>query len=69
MLMSRPRILLLDEPTAGLDGPLAERVLAYVFRVQAHFKIPAVLCSHDHSLVADAADEVITIRDSALQRL
>lgn len=69
MLMSRPRILLLDEPMAGLDDALAARVLEYIVRVREHFEVPAVLCSHNVSLVDGVADQVLTIHQGRLQVL
>ena len=67
--MSQPRLLLLDEPLAGLDSVLAARIVDYVCRVQEHFSIPAILCSHDLDLIEGVSDEIITIKDGALERL
>lgn len=69
MLLSRPRILLLDEPLAGLDGPLAERIIGYIRRIQQHFSIPALLCSHDRAVIRGVTDEIVTFEQGILKRL
>ena len=68
MLMSQPRLLLLDGPWRP-DSVLAARIVDYVCRVQEHFSIPAILCSHDLDLIEGVSDEIITIKDGALERL
>jgi len=46
-LLSGPELLLLDEPLAGLDAPLRDRVITYLLRVREEFGLPAILVSHD----------------------
>jgi molybdate transport system ATP-binding protein len=60
-LLSRPRLLLLDEPVASLDVSLKERILPYLRRVRELYRIPAVLVSHDVSDVMALADEVVVL--------
>jgi len=71
-LMCGPELLLLDEPLSSLDQPLKERVLDYIERVLAEWKIPAIYVSHDVGEVRRMAEQVIEIeagrlRGSALQ--
>jgi molybdate transport system ATP-binding protein len=58
-LLSAPRLLLLDEPLAGLDAPLRERLLPYLARVRDEFSIPMIYVTH-------SPDEVIALCDEAL---
>ncbi|HYC72179.1 MAG TPA: ATP-binding cassette domain-containing protein [Opitutaceae bacterium] len=58
-LLSAPRLLLLDEPLARLDGPLKERLLPYLMRVRDEFGLPMVYVTH-------SADEVVALCDHAV---
>ncbi len=45
-LLSQPRLLLLDEPLAGLDAARREEVLPYLERLRDRLSIPMVFVSH-----------------------
>ena len=46
-LLCGPRLLLLDEPLAGVDDELKSRVLDYVERVLAEWRIPTLYVTHN----------------------
>lgn len=54
-LTRRPEVLLLDEPTAGLDAPLAESIGEHV-RELAAAGLAICLTSHDRAVVTTWAD-------------
>jgi len=58
-LLAAPRLLLLDEPLAGLDTPLRERLLPYLARVRDEFAVPMLYVTH-------SPDEVMALCDSVL---
>jgi ABC-2 type transport system ATP-binding protein len=59
-LIGRPRLLFLDEPTAGLD-PLSRRAIRdYISRVTEQ-GVTVLLTSHDLSEVEQTADRVIVL--------
>jgi molybdate transport system ATP-binding protein len=59
-LVTRPDLLLLDEPLAGVDLALRDRVLAYLVRVRDEFPIPAIYVTH-HLQEAEAICEEIVM--------
>jgi molybdate transport system ATP-binding protein len=60
-LLSKPRLLLLDEPVAALDVGLKDRILPYLARVRELHRIPALVVSHDVADVVRLADEVVVL--------
>jgi molybdate transport system ATP-binding protein len=45
-LATDPRLLLLDEPLAGLDVGLRDRVLPYLLRLRAEWNVPTLYVTH-----------------------
>jgi molybdate transport system ATP-binding protein len=59
-LVTRPDLLLLDEPLAGVDLPLRDRVIEYLLRVRDEFPVPTVYVTH-HLQEAEAICEEIVV--------
>jgi len=60
-LLARPRLLLLDEPTAGLDPQRARKALAGIRRVRAELGVPLLLVTHDEQEALALAAEVVLL--------
>ena len=60
-LLSRPALLLLDEPLSGVDVDLRNRVLDYLLRIREEFPIPLVYVTHDLAEAARICDEVVVL--------
>lgn len=65
-ILSKPRLLLLDEPLAALDIGLKERILPYLARVRDEFHIPMIYVTHNLTEVLTLADWVLMIRQGKL---
>ncbi|MEY4940205.1 MAG: hypothetical protein RIQ93_1940 [Verrucomicrobiota bacterium] len=65
-LIAGPRLLLLDEPLAGLDAPLRERLLPYLARVRDEFAIPMLYVTHSPDEVVALCDEVLVLNAGRL---
>lgn len=60
-LLSRPRLLLLDEPLGSLDAERKEEILPYFVRMRDESGVPMVYVSHDPREVARLATQVIRL--------
>lgn len=58
----RPTLLLLDEPTTGLDVSVQALVLDTLRKVQLELNTPMVLVSHDLGVIRTLADRVLVMR-------
>ena len=61
MLAMNPEILILDEPTAGLDPKGRDRILELLKKIQREQGIAIVVVSHSMEDIAKYADRVIVI--------
>lgn len=60
-LLRKPELLLLDEPTAGVDTPGEETFYDLIASVQRQQKLTVVLVSHDLSMVYSHASRVYAL--------
>ncbi|MCH6573132.1 MAG: ATP-binding cassette domain-containing protein [Proteobacteria bacterium] len=64
-LVSRPRILLADEPTGNLDGRTGERVFSLLLELNQESMTSLVLVTHDLT-IARRMGRIMTLRDGRL---
>ena len=60
-LLSKPKLLLLDEPLASLDSSKKKELLGYFKRVVRLLKIPIIMVSHDENEAMTLADNLVLI--------
>jgi molybdate transport system ATP-binding protein len=60
-LVASPRLLLLDEPLAGIDRPLGERIIELLLRIRDDFRLPMLYVTHDEEELAAIAEEVVRL--------
>jgi molybdate transport system ATP-binding protein len=62
-LIGAPRILLLDEPSRGLDAPLRAELYGIIRQVREEYRIPVLLVTHDLDECVELGDEMVVVRD------
>jgi branched-chain amino acid transport system ATP-binding protein len=62
-LMAEPRILLLDEPIAGVSPALRVELLAHILGLRERERITLLIAEHDLDFVMRACDRVIVMND------
>ncbi|AWB94684.1 ABC transporter ATP-binding protein [Agromyces badenianii] len=65
-LAGRPELLILDEPTTGLDSNVEAEILELVDRLQRELGFATLLISHNLPLVAAHCDRVGVLREGRL---
>lgn len=60
-LAMEPKLLLLDEPVAGMNLEETEDTARYILDVRDELGIPMIMVEHDMGLVMDLADRVMVI--------
>ena len=63
VLMAEPRILLLDEPMAGVSPALRVELLAHILALRARDGITLLIVEHDLEFVMRACDRVVVMND------
>ena len=66
VLAMHPRILILDEPTAGLDPRGRDEILDMVRQMKENLHMTIVLVSHSMDDVAEYADRILVMNDGSL---
>lgn len=65
-LLSRPDLLMLDEPTQGLDQPGGAAFYALIDEVRRATGCAVLMVSHDIHVVMAASDRVVCLRDGRI---
>jgi branched-chain amino acid transport system ATP-binding protein len=62
-LMARPRMLLLDEPMAGINPTLGRRLLDHIQRLRKEEGVTFLFVEHDMEVVMNHSDRVIVMAE------
>ncbi len=60
-LITRPRLLIADEPTTALDVTVQAQILALIRKIQHEMNMTVTLITHDLGVIAGACERVIVM--------
>src|SRR5690242_13069420 len=66
VLAMSPKVLVLDEPTVGLDADARIEFYSYLKRVQHQQQVTIIIVSHDMTEVAELADTLFVLHEGKL---
>lgn len=67
VMIMKPQILVLDEPTAQLDPISSQRFIEMIKKLHKDFGITIVMSEHSTDLIYDYADKIILLSDSCAE--
>ncbi|MDX1286137.1 MAG: molybdenum ABC transporter ATP-binding protein, partial [Draconibacterium sp.] len=65
-ILSRPRLLILDEPLSALDYNAKQELLPYIQTVHKEFSIPVIYVSHDIKEVLQLGDSIVLMEEGKI---
>lgn len=68
-LLSKPRLLLLDEPFNSLDQETANKLRREFKEVQAKWSIPSIVVTHNREEAKFLGDRILFLEDGSLKVL
>jgi energy-coupling factor transport system ATP-binding protein len=66
VLALAPEILILDEPTAGLDPAGRDEILSHIARTRLNLNISVIMISHSMDDAAKLAERVVALNDGTI---
>ena len=69
VIAMRPRVLILDEPTAGLDPRGKKEILALIRKLKETSSPTVVIISHDMDAVAENCNKVALFSEGKIQKI
>ena len=66
-LLTKPKLLIADEPTTALDVTVQEKILDLVLEMKERFSMSVILITHDLGVVARSCEKVLVLKDGLEQ--
>ncbi|MCB0291759.1 MAG: ATP-binding cassette domain-containing protein, partial [Calditrichaeota bacterium] len=65
-IVSKPQMLLYDEPTAGLDPITAKRVVGLMDQLQEKYHMTSLIVTHELHYFLDIAERLMLLKNGAV---
>ena len=65
-MVNNPDILILDEPTVGIDQKSKEDFLNLLVHLNRHHKISILMITHEMDILGDYVDKVFKLKDGLI---
>ncbi len=66
-LISKPRIVVLDEPVSAVDAAVTDQILDLLRRLKAEYGLSYIFISHDPEVIAKICDRVLVVEDGKVK--
>jgi ABC-type glutathione transport system ATPase component len=66
-LLTKPKLLIADEPTTALDVTVQEQILDLILEMKERFSMSVILITHDLGVVARSCEKVLVLKDGLEQ--
>ncbi len=66
-LVTRPRLLLLDDPTAGLDPVASSVIMDFIVELHREYMPTAIMVSHDLRRLIPVVDSILALFDGGIR--
>jgi cobalt/nickel transport system ATP-binding protein len=67
VIAMEPQVLVLDEPTAGLDPQGARDILGFISSLPVKYGMTVIFATHDVNMVAETADEIYVMHKGRVE--
>lgn len=65
-LVNNPEVLLLDEPTVGVDKESKEDFLKLLVHLNTHHHITVLMITHEMEILGDYVDKVFRLKEGVI---
>ena len=65
-MVNNPDILILDEPTVGIDKKSKEEFLDLLVHLNTHHKISILMITHEMEILSDYVDKIFKLKDGVI---